>query len=94
MQFFRNESVAVGVEQFFKACRALKVKTRIKGNAIGNLSGKDWKNMIDTLQSFSNKLEKTMTDNPKYQCIQMDPAARIALIDRGIRAVQVLNYTI
>ena len=49
--------------------------------------------MIDTLQSFSNKLEKKMLDDPKYKRIQLDPAARTALIDRGYRTAQVLNYS-
>ena len=46
------------IKLFKSACEELKVNTRLNEKDIERLKPEDWQEMVTTLQSFSNKLEK------------------------------------
>ena len=55
------------IKLFKSVCEELKVTTRLNEKDIEGLKPEDWQEMVTTLQSFSNKLEKKQgeDDNKK-----------------------------
>ena len=52
------------IKIFKSACDELKVNTRLNEKDIERLKPENWQEMVITLQSFSNKLERKQSEDP------------------------------
>ena len=73
------------IKIFKSACDELKVNTRLNEKDIERLKPENWQEMVITLQSFSNKLERKQSDDPSKKGFKVSETNLKLSIDQLIK---------
>ena len=73
------------IKIFKSACEELKVNTRLNEKDIERLKPENWQEMVITLQSFSNKLERKQSEDPSKKGFKVSETNLKLSIDQLIK---------